>query len=60
MNAQVFSLAGIVPEVWQAYDLWWQRATVLEVTDDGNVRVSFAPELAGKTLVFQVTIMDIK
>lgn len=59
LNAQVFSLAGISPVVGEAYDLWWQRATVLEINDEW-VLVSFAPELAGKTLVFDVTIMDVQ
>ncbi len=59
LNPQVFSLAGISPKVGEAYDLWWQRAKVLEITGSG-VLVSFAPELAGKTLVFDVTVMDIK
>lgn len=59
LNSQIFSLAGIVPKVGESYDLGGQRATVKEITWSG-VLVSFAPELAGKTLVFKVTVMDIK
>lgn len=58
MNIETFKLAGISPEVGKSYDFGGQKARIVSVSGD-SVLANFAPELAGKTLVFEVTVKSI-
>ncbi|HMY80953.1 MAG TPA: FKBP-type peptidyl-prolyl cis-trans isomerase [Candidatus Absconditabacterales bacterium] len=58
MNIQTFKLAGIAPEAGKSYDFGGQKARVVSISGD-QVIANFAPELAGKTLIFEVTIKSI-
>jgi FKBP-type peptidyl-prolyl cis-trans isomerase 2 len=58
MNIDTFKLAGIAPEVGKSYDFGGQKATIKSISGT-VVTANFAPELAGKTLVFEVTIKNI-
>lgn len=58
MNIETFKLAGINPEVGKSYDFGGQKARIISLSGT-NVVANFAPELAGKTLVFEVTVKDI-
>lgn len=58
MNIETFKLAGIDPEVGKSYDFGGQKARIVSVSGTGVI-ANFAPELAGKTLVFEVTVRDI-
>ena len=58
MNIETFKLAGINPEVGKSYDFGGQKARIVSLSGD-SVLANFAPELAGKTLVFEVTVKSI-
>ncbi len=58
MNIETFKLAGISPEVGKSYDFGGQKARIVSIDGTGVV-ANFAPELAGKTLVFEVTVKEI-
>lgn len=58
MNIETFKLAGIDPEVGKSYDFGGQKARIVSISGTGVV-ANFAPELAGKTLVFEVTVKEI-
>lgn len=58
MNIDTFKLAWISPEVGQSYDFGGQKAKIISISWS-SVVANFAPELAGKTLVFEVTVKSI-
>ena len=58
MNIETFKLAGISPEVGKSYDFGGKKARIVSVSGS-TVVANFAPELAGKTRVFEVTIKNI-
>lgn len=59
MNVETFKLAGIAPEVGKSYDFGWQKARIVSLSGSNQVVVNFAPELAGKTLMFEITVKEI-
>ncbi len=60
MNVETFKLAGIAPEVGKTYDFGGQKARIISLSGETQVMVNFAPELAGKTLVFEITVKKIE
>lgn len=58
MNIDTFKMAGISPEVGKSYDFGGQKAKVISI-EGTTVTANFAPELAGKTLAFEVTVKNI-
>ncbi|MFA7284492.1 MAG: peptidylprolyl isomerase [Candidatus Absconditabacterales bacterium] len=58
MNIETFKLAGINPEIGKAYDFGGQKARIMSISGT-DVVANFAPELAGKTLVFEVTVRNL-
>ena len=58
MTIETFKVAGIDPKIGESYDFGGQKAKVLSISGT-TVTASFAPELAGKTLVFQITVKSI-
>lgn len=58
MNIETFKVAGIEPKVGESYDFGGQRAKVISISGT-TVTASFAPELAGKTLIFEITVKNI-
>lgn len=58
MNIETFKLAGIAPEVGKSYDFGGQKARIVSISG-ANIVANFAPELAGKTLIFDITVKSI-
>ncbi len=53
----LFQDAGVVPEVWQTYQMWSELIKVNSLTDSGVV-VDRNHPMAGKTLIFDITLLS--
>jgi peptidylprolyl isomerase len=54
----IFDESGITPELWERYNFGFAAGIITEITAD-ELTIDFNPPLAGKDLVFEVTIESV-